>query len=104
MEDFVKRMVSEHANLCIKIDALENYVYSKESDKDDKYEYANKCVQLSAMQIYEKALRARLMNQGVFISEEGEYLEKVASITDENVEPCNDNLKSEEESNEPVFD
>lgn len=70
--NFVQRMMIEHSELEERIKQLNNYVYSKESDKDDKIEFANKCIQLSAMRTYEKALRARLENQDI-ICENGEY-------------------------------
>ena len=86
MKDFVKRMIEEHSALIIKIDALENYIYSERSANDDKVEFGNKCVQLSAMRSYEKALRARLINQNIEITDDGSYYEKVAQtvIADDN--------------------
>ena len=80
MVEFVKRMIDEHAELVIRIQKLHNYVYSEASDKDNKPEFANKCIQLAAMKKYEEALRARLENQGVFF-ENGQYFERVAQIT-----------------------
>ena len=79
MKEFVKRMVEEHSQLVVRTTKLHNYVYSEESNKDDKVEFANKCIQLTSMKKYEEALRARLENQGIVYSN-GEYLEKVASI------------------------
>lgn len=80
MVEFVKRMIDEHAELVIRIQKLHNYVYSEASDKDNKTEFANKCIQLAAMKKYEEALRARLENQGVFF-ENSQYFERVAQIT-----------------------
>ena len=79
MLDFVKRMVDEHSQLVIRIQKLHEYIYSDKSDKDNKVEFANKCIQLAAMKKYEEALRARLENQGVFF-ENGQYFERVAEI------------------------
>lgn len=79
MLDFVKRMVDEHSQLVIRIQKLHEYIYSDKSDKDNKIEFANKCIQLSAMKKYEEALRARLENQGIFF-ENGQYFDKVAEI------------------------
>lgn len=79
MKDFVKRMIEEHSQLVVRIQALHNYVYSERSDADNKTEFANKCIQLAAMKKYEEALRARLENQGVFF-EGGQYFENVARI------------------------
>ena len=80
MVEFVKRMIDEHAELVVRIQKLHNYVYSEASDKDNKPEFANKCIQLAAMKKYEEALRARLENQSVFF-ENGQYFERVAQIT-----------------------
>ena len=79
MLDFVKRMVDEHSQLFIRIQKLHEYIYSDKSDNDNKVEFTNKCIQLSAMKKYEEALRARLENQGVFF-ENGQYFERVAEI------------------------
>ena len=79
MKDYVKRMVEEHADLEVRIDALHSYVYTDASDNDDKLEYANKCIQLAAMKKYEEALNARLYNAGVHF-ENGQYKEVVATI------------------------
>ena len=79
MVEFVKRMIDEHTELVIRIQKLHNYVYSEASDKDNKPEFANKCIQLAAMKKYEEALRARLENQSVFF-ENGQYFEHIAQI------------------------
>lgn len=79
MLDFVQRMVEEHSQLVVRTQALHEYIYSDKSDNDNKVEFANKCIQLSAMKKYEEALRARLENQGVFF-ENGQYFERVAEI------------------------
>ena len=74
-----KCMIDEHSQLVININKLNEYVYSDKSNKDDKVEFANKCLQLSAMKKYEEALRARLENQGIFF-ENGNYFEHVSEI------------------------
>ena len=79
MLDFVKRMVDEHSQLVTRIQTLHEYIYSDKSNNDNKVEFANKCIQLSAMKKYEEALRARLENQGIFF-ENGQYFDKVAEI------------------------
>lgn len=79
MLDFVKRMVDEHSQLVIRIQKLNEYIYSDKSNNDNKVEFANKCIQLSAMKKYEEALRARLENQSVFF-ENGQYFERFAEI------------------------
>lgn len=70
-------MMFEHSDLVERIKQLNEYVYSKASDEDNKIEFANKCIQLSAMRIYEKALRARLENQDI-VCENGEYFAHLA--------------------------
>ena len=94
MENFVKRMVEEHAQLVVRIQKLHNYIYSEKSDNDDKVEFANKCIQLSAMKKYEEALRARLENQNI-IFDNGSYFEQIGTIKEEvNVEK-QDNIPQE---------
>lgn len=75
--NFVQRMIIEHSELVERIKQLNDYVYSKKSDKDDKIEFANKCIQLNAMRTYEKALRARLENRDI-IYEDGGYFAHLA--------------------------
>ena len=94
MENIVKRMVEEHAQLAVRIQKLHNYIYSEKSDNDDKVEFANKCIQLSAMKKYEEALRARLENQNI-IFDNGSYFEQIGTIKEEvNVEK-QDNIPQE---------
>lgn len=81
--NFVERMIVEHSELAKRIKALRNYIYNKASDKDDKIEFANKCLQLSAMKKYEEVLRIRLENQDI-ICENGEYFARLAK-------PCTHN-------------
>lgn len=83
MEAFVQRMVEEHSELIVRIKKLNDYIYSDKSDNDNKIEFANKCIQLSAMKKYEEALRARLENQGV-VFDGSNYFEKYATLTLEN--------------------
>ena len=80
MEKYQKRMIEEHSRLIVRIQKLHDYIYSDKSNADNKVEFANKCIQLAAMKKYEEALRARLENAGI-VFEEGQYFEKVASIT-----------------------
>ena len=82
MKDYVKRIIDEHSQLVQRLDALDAYVYSNASDKDDKVEFANKCIQLAAMRQYEKALRCRLENVGILIAEDGRYCEVIEGITE----------------------
>lgn len=101
MEAFVKRMIDEHVNLVVKLTKLENYVYSDKSDKDDKIEFANKCMQLNGMRLYEKALAARLENQNIYF-ENGSYFEKLGEIKEEiptDIEP--DDPNDSEKPNKP---
>lgn len=79
MKDFVKRMVEEHSQLVVRINALDKVVYSDESDYFHNADFANLCIQLKAMRIYAEALEARLANQNVAF-EDGQYFEKVAQL------------------------
>lgn len=79
MKDYQKRMIEEHCELVVRIQKLHNYVYSEQSNADNKVEFANKCIQLAAMKKYEEALRARIENTGIMFNN-GEYLERVATI------------------------
>lgn len=90
MLDFVKRMVVEHSQLVVRTQKLNEYVYSDKSNKDDKVEFANKCLQLSAMKKYEEALRARLENQGIFF-ENSQYFERIGCINITSTESSEDN-------------
>ena len=91
MEKYQKRMIEEHSELVIRIQKLHNWVYSDKSNADNKVEFANKCIQLAAMKKYEEALRARFENAGI-VFENGEYFERVATITPV---MCNDNTDSD---------
>ena len=74
-----KYMIDEHSQLIINIHNLHDYIYSDNSNNDDKVEFANKCIQLAAMKKYEEALRARLENQGVFF-ENNQYFKRIGEI------------------------
>ena len=101
MKDYQKRMIEEHCELVVRIQKLHNYVYSKQSNADDKVEFANKCIQLAAMKKYEEALRARIENAGI-VFENGEYFEHVAAIKVNKPEPTtvgdsgNNNVENEQ--------
>jgi hypothetical protein len=98
MKAFVKRMIEEHAQLYVRLKKLEAYIYDAGAPNDDKGEFANKCIQLSAMRTYEHCLICRLKNQGVtFDYETGKYNEEIANIdiTEENPEE-NENKEDEQ--------
>lgn len=74
MEDFVKRMIVEHKELCERIGKLHAWVFGDQVHTVvDAIEYANECIQLRAMKIYEEALRARLHNQGIEVDGDNYY-------------------------------
>ena len=98
MLDFVKKMVDEHSQLFIRIQKLHEYIYSDKSDNDNKVEFANKCIQLSAMKKYEEALRARLENQGIFY-ENNQYFERIGNVKS-TLDSDFDKLKNCNNSNE----
>lgn len=89
MENYQKTLIEEHSQLVVRIQKLHNWVYSDQSNVDNKVEFANKCIQLAAMKKYEEALRARFENAGI-VFENGEYFEHVGSI----------NVKTSEINNE----
>lgn len=79
MEKYKIELIKEHTDLIVKVSNLENYIYSPASDKDNKIEYANKCIQLTAMKKYADCLEARLINAGI-VYEDGTYFEKVGHV------------------------
>ena len=86
MNNYQKALVEEHSNLVVRIQKLHDWIYSDKPIKDDKVEFANKCIQLAAMKKYEEALRARIENAGI-VFENGEYFEHVAAIKVNKPEP-----------------
>lgn len=99
MKDYVVRMVQEHSELIVKIEKLDNFLYGNNGlnihtdiknnkTQDDLFrnmtEFANKCIQLSSMRTYLKALECRLNNEGVYY-DNGEYLQSVAKIVHDEV-------------------
>ncbi len=89
MNNYQKALIEEHSQLVIRTKNLHDYIYSNNSDNDNKIEFANKCIQLTSMKKYEEALRARMENAGI-IFEDGNYFERVVSITPVVKEPKND--------------
>ena len=79
MNNYQKDLIEEHSNLVVRIKNLNSYIYSDESNEDDRIEFANKCIQLTSMKKYEECLRARLENAGV-VFENDTYFENVASV------------------------
>lgn len=79
MNNYQKDLIEEHSNLVVRIKVLHNNIYSSASDVDNKVEFANKCIQLAAMEKYEEALRARIENTGITF-ENDTYFENVASV------------------------
>lgn len=79
MRGFLKRMIEEHKELVVRTQRLHNYVYGDGGQNDDKVEFANKCLQLKAMKLYEEALRARLTNHGI-VFENGVYFNAIDKI------------------------
>ena len=86
MEKYQKEMIEEHSGLVVRIQKLHDWIYSDKPIKDDKIEFANKCIQLAAMKKYEEALRARIENIGITF-ENGNYFEHVAAIKVNEPEP-----------------
>lgn len=99
MKESVQEMVNEHSDLVVRIAKLNDYIYSDKSNNDNKIEFANKCIQLSAMKKYEEALRARLENQNV-IFDGASYFDKYATITIEKPNQENDESNGEGKEDE----
>lgn len=90
MEGYIERMIQEHKELVVRIDKLHSWVYGDAYKKVNAVEYANECIQLKAMKVYEEALSARLFNAGVTISG-NEYLIAIDRIEEEHEEDPGDN-------------
>ena len=86
MNNYQKALIAEHSDLVVRTQKLHDYIYSDASDNDNRIEFANKCIQLAAMKKYEEALRARIENAGITF-ENGNYFERVASITSTIIPP-----------------
>lgn len=80
MNNYQKALIEEHSQLVVRTQNLHNYIYSEESNNDNRIEFANKCIQLTSMKKYEEALRARMENAGIMF-ENDNYFELVNSIT-----------------------
>lgn len=93
MEKITNEMIKEHAELCVRISELHEYVHTNKSANDDRIEFANKSIQLTYMKKYAETLLVRLNNRGIFF-ENGEYFERVAAI--EKVEEGNQNPDNNE--------
>lgn len=88
MNTYQKDLIEEHSNLVVRIQKLHDFVYSGLFNNDTRIEFANKCIQLTAMKKYEEALRARIESTGITF-ENGNYFEKIASITSTIIPPIN---------------
>lgn len=97
MDKYTNELVKEHAQLVVRIDELEKEVYTSDnkSDSFSKVEYANQAIQLASMKKYAECLEARLNNRGVYF-EEGQYLERVASIKPGNLDDVDDKDNDDE--------
>lgn len=108
MKDFVKRMIEEHSELIVRINKLDNFIYGNNGlnvltdiknnqTQEDLFrnmtEFANETIQLRSMKTYLLALESRLNNNGIFF-EDGQYLERVATIKQTSI-----NLDSDNDSN-----
>ena len=91
MEKFVKRMIIEHKELLEKINKLENYMLSETGQKDDREEFADKAVQLSAMKVYAGALCSRIERQNVYTLSDSNYFALVDLAEEPENNVCNNN-------------
>lgn len=97
MDKYTNELVKEHAQLVVRIDELEKEVYTSDNKSDNfsKVEYANQAIQLASMKKYAECLEARLNNRGVYF-DEGQYLERVASIEPGNLGNVDDKDNDDE--------
>lgn len=82
MEGYIERMIQEHKELVARIEKLHAWVYGDAYKTVEPSEFANECIQLKAMKVYEEALRARLFNAGIKIAN-GEYLVAIDTMNEE---------------------
>ena len=87
MEGYIERMIQEHKELVVRIDKLHAWVHGDAYKQVDATEFANECIQLKGMKVYEEALRARLFNAGVNYVD-GQYLIAIDEIKDEEENPA----------------
>lgn len=96
MNDFVKRLIKEHADLIVKISKLDDFMYgngginihtyiNNNKTQDELFknmtEYANKAIQLSSMRTYLKALECRMTNLDiVYDADTNKYYQGVAML------------------------
>lgn len=95
MNNYQKSIINEHKELVVRIHQLDYYVHCEGGKADSKIEYANKCIQLSAMKKYAEALAARLFSAGIIFNGDT-YLEPVDQID----ESLADYLMYPEQSND----
>lgn len=102
MEDYVARMIEEHAQLVTRIEKLYNFIYDecgrpKTPSNVSIVDYGNMCIQLRAMRTYRDALEARLENAGIWYDGHN-YSEKIVTIKQvlDNPIPINDKPTDEE--------
>lgn len=74
MNNYQRELIREHYELYDRINNLKADFYLQDQSKD---EHADVAVQLTAMRIYEEALRSRL-NRNNIVVEDGNYFEQVA--------------------------
>lgn len=89
MEDYIDIMIQEHKELVARIQKLHAWVYGDAHEQVDATEFANECIQLKAMKVYEEALRARLYNVGVKVMGT-DYLVAIDSMENEPEEEVED--------------
>lgn len=101
MEDYVARMIQEHAQLVTRIEKLHNFIYDEMGNPKQNLlvsfvDYANMCIQLKAMRVYCDALGARLENAGIWF-DGTTYREEVTTVKDVLDYPIPDNDKPTDE-------
>lgn len=63
--EYLSRAIEEHKQLVDRINKLDSFIYKGDTNGVSKADFANMCIQLKGMRIYEEALRSRLENAGI---------------------------------------
>lgn len=96
---YIERMLIEHKELVARINKLSAYIYSPNAMADnDKIDFANLCIQLRGMRMYEEALRGRLINKDIVLTPTPDGFEYSAKL---DIDPEPEPLPKPEPAHEP---
>lgn len=97
MKDFLKKLIDEHKQLVVRLEKLDKFIYHEDTSHVSKADFANLCMQLSAMRQYERCLLARLVNNGIAFEDNEYYL-----IIDRVGEPNKEDKSSDKGSDNDI--